>query len=57
MPARQVRKLDPAHVREVANSIRVMSSARRSPSAKDNLVIDGAVRVQAARHLGLGPVP
>ena len=27
------------------------------PVGKDNLVIDGAVRVQAARHLGLGRAP
>ena len=56
-PAREVRKLDPAHVREVANSIRTLGFCAPVLVGKDNLVLDGAVRVQAARLLGLGRAP
>jgi|HubBroStandDraft_4_1064222.scaffolds.fasta_scaffold235574_2 hypothetical protein len=57
MPAREVRKLDPAHVREVANSISTLGFCSPILVGKDNLVLDGAVRVQAARLLDLGRVP
>jgi hypothetical protein len=57
MPAREVRKLDPAHVREVANSINTLGFCAPILVGKDNLVLDGAVRVQAARLLGLGRAP
>src|SRR3984957_5025147 len=57
MPAREVRKLDPAHVREVANSINTFGFCAPILVGKDNLVLDGAVRVQAARLLRLGRVP
>ena len=56
-PAREVRKLDPAHVREVANSIGTLGFCAPVLVGKDNLVLDGAVRVQAARLLGLGRAP
>jgi DNA modification methylase len=56
-PAREVRKLDPAHVREVANSIGTLGFCAPILVGKDNLVLDGAVRVQAARLLGLSRVP
>jgi DNA methylase/ParB-like nuclease domain len=57
MPVREVRKLDPAHVREVANSISTLGFCAPILVSKDNLVLDGAVRVQAARLLGLGRAP
>jgi len=57
MPTREVRKLDPAHVREVANSISALGFCTPILVGKDNLVLDGAVRVQAARLLGLGRAP
>ena len=57
MPVREVRKLDPAHVREVANSISTLGFCAPILVGKDNLVIDGAVRVQAARLLDLGRAP
>ncbi|MFZ0603303.1 MAG: ParB N-terminal domain-containing protein, partial [Roseiarcus sp.] len=57
MPEREVRKLDPAHVREVANSISVLGFCAPILVGKDNLVLDGAVRIQAARQLGLGRAP
>ena len=56
-PAREIRKLDPAHVREVANSISTLGFCAPILVGKDNLVLDGAVRVEAARLLGLGRVP
>jgi hypothetical protein len=51
MPVREVRKLDPAHVREVANSISALGFCAPILVGKDNLVLDGAVRVHAARLL------
>jgi DNA modification methylase len=57
MPAREVRKLDPAHIREVANSIAALRFCAPILVGKDNLVLDGAVRVQAAKLLGLGRAP
>jgi DNA modification methylase len=57
MPARGVRKLDPAHVREVANSISTLGFCAPILLGKENLVLDGAIRVQAARLLGLGRAP
>src|SRR5229473_1525721 len=47
MPAREVRKLDPAHVREVANSISALGFCAPILVGKGNLVLDGAARVQA----------
>jgi ParB-like chromosome segregation protein Spo0J len=57
MPAREVRKLDPAHVREVANSIRALGFCAPILVRKNNLVLEGAARLQAARLLGLGRAP
>jgi DNA modification methylase len=57
MPSRQIRKLDLAHVREVANSISTLGFCAPVLIGRDNAVIDGAVRVEAARQLGLGRVP
>jgi hypothetical protein len=55
-PAREVRQLDPAHVHEVANAISTFGFCAPILVGKDNLVLDGVVRVQAARLLGLGRV-
>jgi DNA modification methylase len=57
MPSREIRKLDPAHVREVANAISTFGFCIPVLVGKDNTVIDGAVRVAAARQLGLGRAP
>jgi ParB/Sulfiredoxin domain len=57
LPAREIRKLHPAHVREVANAISTLGFCAPVLVGKDNAVIDGAVRVEAARQLGLGRVP
>lgn len=56
MPSREIRKLDPAHVREVAGSISTLGFCAPVLIGRDNAVIDGAVRVEAARQLGLGRV-
>jgi DNA modification methylase len=57
MPPRQIRKLNAAHVREVANAISTLGFCAPVLIGGDNAVIDGAIRVQAARQLGLGRVP
>jgi hypothetical protein len=57
MPSRVIRKLDAAHVREVASAISTLGFCAPVLIGKDNAVIDGAIRVHAARHLGLGRVP
>jgi ParB-like chromosome segregation protein Spo0J len=57
IPARELRKLDPTHLREVANSISTFGFCAPILVGKANLVLDGAVRVQAARLLGLGRAP
>ena len=57
MHSREIRKLDPAHVREVANAISTLGFCAPVLIGKDNSVIDGVVRVEAARQLGLGHAP
>jgi DNA modification methylase len=57
MPARAIRKLDPAHVREVANAISTLGFCAPVLIGRENAVIDGAVRVAAARQLGVDRVP
>jgi len=57
MPSREIRKLDPAHVREVANAISTLGFCAPVLVGRNNAVIDGAVRVEAARKLGLGRAP
>jgi DNA modification methylase len=57
MPSREIRKLDPAHVRKVANAICTLGFCAPILVGRDNGVIDGAVRVEAARQLGLSRVP
>jgi DNA modification methylase len=57
MPSRTLRKLEPGHVREVANAINTLGFCAPVLVGKGNLVLDGAVRVEAARQLGLGRIP
>jgi DNA modification methylase len=54
---RRVRKIDPAHVREVAASISALGFCAPILIGKDNIRLDGEIRVEAARLLGLGRVP
>jgi DNA modification methylase len=56
-PAREIRKLDPAHVREVANSIRALGFCAPILVGRNNLILDGAARAEAARVLGLDRAP
>ena len=57
MPAREVRKLQPAHVRQVANAIAALGFCAPILIGRDSLVLDGAARIEAARSLGLERVP
>jgi DNA modification methylase len=57
LPSRAIRKLDAAHAHEVASAINTLGFCAPVLIGKDNAVIDGAIRVHAARQLGLGRVP
>jgi DNA modification methylase len=57
MPAREVRKLQAAHVQEIANAIAALGFCAPVLIGRDNLVLDGAARVEAARSLGFQYVP
>jgi hypothetical protein len=49
LPSRAIRKLDAAHAHEVANAISTLGFCAPVLVGKDNAVIDGAIRVHAAR--------
>jgi hypothetical protein len=55
--ARKLRKLDPAHVREVASSIGVLGFCDPILIGGDNELIHGEGRYEAAKQLGLERVP
>src|SRR6202042_3167534 len=55
--ARKVRKLDPAHVREVASSISALGFCVPLLVGRDNEIIHGEVRYEAAKQLGLDRLP
>ena len=57
LPGRKLRTADPAHVREIAGSISALGFCAPILIGKNNLVLDGVIRVEAARQLGLGHVP
>jgi hypothetical protein len=54
---RRLRKSDPAHMREVANSISAFGFNVPLLLGENNIVIDGHIRLQAARLLGLPAAP
>lgn len=56
-PARNVRKVDPGHVREVANSIETLGFCAPILIDADGVVIDGLVRLEGAKRAGLDHVP
>jgi DNA modification methylase len=56
-PARAVRKTDAAHVREVAASISSLGFCDPLLIGKNNVVLDGEIRLAAARLLGLTSIP
>ena len=55
--SRKLRKSDPAHIREVANSISALGFNVPLLVGKNNVVIDGDTRLEAARLLGLATAP
>jgi DNA modification methylase len=55
--SRKVRTLDAAHVREVASSISVLGFCDPVLVGRDNEIIDGEARYEAARQLGLERIP
>ena len=55
--ARKLRKSDPAHIREIANSISTLGFNVPLLVGKDNVVVDGDSRLEAAKLLGLLSVP
>jgi DNA modification methylase len=57
LPARKTRKCSPAHVREVMSSISELGFCAPILVGKGNIVLDGEIRVEAAKHLGLAAVP
>jgi ParB/Sulfiredoxin domain len=56
-PARKVRKIDQAHARDVAAVISELGFCVPVLIGKNNVVIDGEVRVEAAKLLGLSRAP
>ena len=54
---RKLRKLDPAHVREVASSIGLLGFCDPLLIGRNNEIIDGETRFEAAKQLGLDRVP
>ena len=56
-PKRLLRKLDPAHVREVAATMSALGFSVPVLIGNNNVVIDGVARVEAARLLELGRAP
>jgi DNA modification methylase len=56
-PARNVRKIDPVHVRDVAATISALGFCVPLLVGKNNVVIDGEARLEAAKLLGLDRAP
>ncbi|WP_020186232.1 DNA modification methylase [Methylopila sp. 73B] len=56
-PKRNVRMIEPGHVRDVANSITVLGFTAPVIIDKAGVIMDGAVRVEAAKALGLPTIP
>ena len=55
--ARKLRNVDPGHVREVASSISLLGFCDPILIGHGNELIDGEVRYEAARQLGLDQIP
>lgn len=54
---RKVRKLDPVHVREIASSINVLGFCDPLLVGRENEIVHGEARYEAARQLGLDRIP
>jgi ParB-like nuclease domain len=57
LPERKTRKCTPAHVREVVGSISELGFCDPILVGQNNMVLDGEIRVEAAKALGLAAVP
>ena len=57
VPARNVRKIEPAHLREIATSISSLGFCDPVLIDEQNRVLNGAVRVEAAKLIGLSHIP
>ena len=57
LPGRKLRKLNPAHVAEVAGSISTFGFSVPITIDQNNVVVDGATRLEAARQIGFETVP
>lgn len=57
VPSRNVRELDPAHVRETASAVSLLGFSVPILIDHENNLVDGAVRLEAAKLLGLPRVP
>jgi hypothetical protein len=57
LAARKIRKCVPAHVRELMGSISELGLCAPILVGKDNLVLDGGIRIEASKALGLPVVP
>jgi DNA modification methylase len=55
--ARKVRKADEAHIRAIAGSIAALGFCDPVLIGKDDMVLDGEARVEAAKLIGLGTIP
>jgi DNA modification methylase len=55
--SRKVRKLDPAHIREVASSISALGFCVPLLIGRDNEIINGEVSYEAAKQLGFDRLP
>jgi DNA modification methylase len=55
--SRKLRKSDAAHIREIANSVNTLGFNVPLLIGKDNVVVDGNSRLEAAKLLGLPSVP
>ena len=54
---KKLRKLDPAHVREIAAVITVLGFCNPILIGKQNVVLDGEARLEAAKLHGLDRIP
>src|SRR5262245_60633492 len=56
-PARNVRSVDPAHVRRIMNSIAAVGFVDPILIDQDNNILDGVTATEAAKELGLSTIP
>jgi DNA modification methylase len=56
-PVRNVRKIEPAHLREVSNAIATFGFCDPVLIDEKNIILHGIVRVEAAKLLGLTTIP